>query len=122
MWIDWFVFVGPGAVLVASDHGTKYGDEFLYQFGFGRNIPSPEGVIYAWMIEVDGQYNQKNRIAGLIDDNSGGNTIYVTPSLWMSTKTTLIQFGISFPVNQHLYGKQRKFDWAFNFNFAWSYY
>lgn len=122
MMADWFVFTSHGAVLTTSDHRTKIGDQFLYQFGFGRNIPSPYGWIYAWMIEVDGQYNKKNRIHGTIDSNSGGNIILATPSLWISSKDILLQFGVSIPINQNLFGKQNKFDYALNLNFAWSFY
>lgn len=121
-WVDWFVFTGPGAILTSSNHGTKFGDQFLYQFGLGRNIPSPKGWIYAWMVEVDGQYNKKSRIDGIIENNSGGNAIYVTPSGWVSSKEVLFQFGVSLPVNQNLFGKQRKIDYAINLNFAWSFY
>lgn len=120
--VDWFIFTAPGAFLTTSDHRTKFGDQFLYQFGLGRNIPSPKGWIYAWMLEVDGQYNKKNRIKGRIDHNSGGNAIYVTPSLWISSKEMLLQFGVSLPINQNLFGKQRKLDYALNLNFAWSFY
>ncbi len=122
MKVDWFVFTAQGAILTGSDHGTKFGDQFLYQFGVGRNIPSPAGWIYAWMFEIDGQYSKKNRIDGEIDPNSGGNVIYATPSLWISSKEMLLQFGVSFPINQNLFGKQRKIDYALNFNFAWSFY
>lgn len=121
-WVDWIVFTAPGAVLTASNRGTKFGDEFLYQFGVGRNIPSPKGWIYAWMFEVDGQYNKKNRIDGTIDNNSGGNVIYVTPSLWVSTKEMLCQFGVSIPVSQNLFGHQHKFDYSLILNVAWSFY
>jgi len=120
--VDWFLFTAQGAVLTASDHGTKFGDQFLYQFGLGRNIPSPKGWIYAWMIEIDGQYNKKNRIHGIIDPNSGGNVLYATPSLWVSSKEVLIQFGVSFPITQNLFGDQIKVDYALNFNFGWSFY
>lgn len=121
-WVDWFVFAAPGAILTTSDHRNKFGDQFLYQCGFGRNIPSPAGWIFAWMIEVDGQYNKRNRIRGVLDPNSGGNAIYVTPSLWISSKEILLQFGVSLPVNQNLFGRQRKFDYALNLNAAWSFY
>ena len=53
--VDWFLFTSHGAVLTTSENGTKFGDQFLYQFGLGRNIPSPSGWIYAWMVEIDGQ-------------------------------------------------------------------
>lgn len=120
--IDWFFFTAPGAILPGSNHGTKYGDQFLYQFGFGKNFPSPPGWIYAWLLELDGQYSKKDRIHGHLDPNSGGNWIYVTPSLWISSKEMLFQFGVSLPINQNLFGKQRKFDYGFDLNFAWSFY
>lgn len=122
VWVDWFVFTSDGAILTTSENRTKFGDQFLYQFGLGRNILSSPDMIYAWMVEVDGQYSKKNRISGQIDPNSGGNFIYVTPSLWISSKEMLLQFGVSFPITQNLFGKQNKIDYAFNLNFAWSFY
>lgn len=120
--VDWVLFTSHGAVLTTSDHKTKFGDEFLYQFGIARNIPSPRGWIYALMLELDGQYFRKNQIDGKIDPNSGGNTIFVTPSFWVSNKYILIQSGVSFIINQNLFGKQNKFDYVFNLNVAWSFY
>lgn len=120
--VDWFAFTNQGAVLTTSNNRTKVGDQFLYQFGIGKNIPSAVGTIYAWMVEVDGQYSRKNRVKGKIDRNSGGNFIFVTPSIWFSTKELLMQFGVSFPVNQNLFGKQNKFQYALNFDVAWSFY
>lgn len=122
MRVDWFVFLGEGALLTTSDKGVKIGDQFLYQFGFGRNIPSPKGWIYAWMVEIDGQYSKKNRYRHFLDNNSGGNFIYVTPSLWISSKEFFIQFGVSLPITQNLFGQQKKIDYALNLNVSWSFY
>lgn len=120
-YVDWILFTSQGGILTTSDHGTKFGDQFLYQFGIGKNLPSPPGWIYAWMLELDGEYNKKNRFHGKIDHNSGGNVIYVTPSVWVSSNELLVQFGVSLPINQHLFGKQNKFDYALDFNMAWSF-
>lgn len=122
MLVDWLAFLGEGAILTTTDRGTRIGNQFLYQCGFGRNIPSPEGWIYAWMCEIDGLYSQKNRIRGKRDPDSGGNVVFVTPSLWISSKEMLLQFGVSVPVSQNLFGHQRKFNYALNFNFGWSFY
>ncbi len=120
--VDWFFFTAPGAILTNSEQRTKFGDQFLYQFGIGRNIASPEGWIYAWLVEIDGQYTKKNRVNGVLDANSGGNVVYATPSLWISSNEIIIQFGVSLPISQHLFGYQQKFDYALNVNFAWSFY
>jgi hypothetical protein len=121
-YVHWFFFTSHGAILPFSTHHFKAGDQFLYQMGFGRNFCSPEGWIYAWMVEVDGQYSQKNRVRGKLDPNSGGNYIYVTPSLWVSSKEFLLQLGFTLPLNQNLFGHQRKIDYGFNLNVAWSFY
>lgn len=122
-YVNWVLFTAHGAILPTQNHGSKLGNQFLYQFGCARNFASPPGWIYAGLLEVDGQYNCKNRLRDRHKDpNSGGNTIYVTPSLWMSTKELLIQFGVSFPVTQHLFGHQNKYDYVLNFNIAWSLY
>lgn len=110
MEIDWFFFTSPGAVLTTSRHGTKFGDQLLYQFGLGRNIPSPTGWIFAWMVEFDGLFAWRNRIKGVTDPNSGGNVIYATPSIWISSKNIILQVGAGYPIVQHLFGSQsRKF-------------
>ena len=106
--INWFFFTSHGAILTTSKHGTQFGDQLLYQFGFGRNIPSSAEWIFAWLVELDGIYAWKNRIEGAIDPDSGGNTIYLTPSIFISNKRFIIQFGAGYPVVQHLFGHQYK--------------
>jgi len=106
--IDWFFFGSPGAVVTTSRHGEQLGNQFLYQFGFGRNIPSPSGWIFAWMLECDGRYFWKNRMKEAIDPNSGGNIIYLTPSFWASSETVILQFGVGYPIVQYLFGNQSK--------------
>lgn len=120
--IDWFMFTMQGAELTTAKHKTKIGNQYLYQFGLGRNVLSPEGWIYAWMFELDGQYSEKNRIKGKRDRNSGGNVIYATPSVWISSENFLLQFGVSIPLNQAYPGKQGKFNYALNLNTAWTFY
>lgn len=120
--VNWIAFTSHGALITTSHHGTKIGNQFLYQFGFAKNLPSPKEWIYAWMLEVDGQYSEKNRIHRQIDPNSGGNVVYITPSLWISSKNLVIQVGISFPLIQNLFGKQRKIDYALTLDLAWSFY
>lgn len=120
--VDWVFFLAPGAIVTTSNHRTKIGDQFLYQCGVSRYLPSPRGWIYALMFEVDGQYNRKNIIHGETDSNSGGNFILATPSIWISSKHMLLQLGVSLPVEQNLFGHQHKIDYGFFFNFAWSFY
>jgi hypothetical protein len=108
--------------LTTSQNNTKFGNEFLYQFGVGRNIFSIDSQwIVTWMIEANGQFNEKDKIKGRTNLNSGGNTIYVTPSLWISSKKTIFQLGFGLPITQHLYGNQKKNNYLLLANFGWTF-
>lgn len=105
---DWFLFTSPGVVLTTPKHRTKIGNQLLYQWGLGRNISGSSESIWAWMVEFTGQYIWKDKIRGRKNRNSGGNVIFITPSLWFSTPKLIFQLGAGYPVLQHLYGKQSK--------------
>jgi hypothetical protein len=122
MYTDWFMFTSPGVVLTTSHNSTKFGNEFLYQAGFGRNILSIDSEwIFAWMIEADGQYTEKDKIKGITDPNSGGNVVYVTPSLWISSKKIIAQLGFGLPATQHLFGNQKKNNYLLVANLGWTF-
>lgn len=121
-YVEWVFFTSNGAFFPFSHNRTQIGTQFLYQGGVSRTIPSPEGWIYALMLEFDGLYSQKNRIRGKSDRNSGGNVLYAVPSFLASSKYFLIQFGATIPVNQNLYGRQEKFDWGAAIYLSWSVY
>ncbi len=121
MTTDWFVFTSHGALLPTAHRETRFGEQFLYQFGFGGHIPSPKEWIYAWMMEFDGTYSWKNKIQSLRDPNSGGNVILMTPSLWASSERVVMQFGVGVPVVQHLFGDQRKYHYSLILNVGYTF-
>ena len=122
MYTRWFLFTGQGAILTSTKHKRRAGNQYLSQYGFGRSFCSPEGWIYAWMLEVDGQYQEQNVIRHHHELNTGGSVVFITPSVWISSKTLLLQFGVSLPVHQNLFGNQRKIHYAYNFNLGFSFY
>jgi len=119
-YVDWFLFASPGAILTTTHDNTKFGNEYLYQGGFGRNITNINDWMFAWMIEGDGQYSQKNRVSGVTQINSGGNVVYITPSLWISSKKLIFQLGVGYPVIQHLNGNQNRNLYLIAANVGWT--
>jgi hypothetical protein len=117
---NWYAFFSTGGNFPTAHHGTKFGNEYLYQCGFARYIEqlSPPGCIFDLMIEFDGTYSQKDRFAHARDRNSGGNAIFVTPSIWLSSKSWLLQSGASFPILQNLNGEQDKIKYSINYAFG----
>lgn len=119
---EWLFFTSHGATFSTANGNSKAGNEFLYQGGIGKNLFNIDSKwIVALIAEADGQYSQKNRTNGEIDPNSGGNIIYVTPSLWVSSKQLIIQLGVGFPVAQHLFGDQTREKYLLASNLAWTF-
>lgn len=119
---EWYAFTSSGFTITTCSHGTQFGNNFLYQGGFGHNFDLPfKNWIFLWMVEVDGIASQSGTIKGVEDKNSGGNIIFITPSLWISNKFTIMQFGISIPAVQHLRGNQDKLSYILNCNFGFTF-
>jgi hypothetical protein len=120
-YVDWLFFTSHGVLLTTTSDNTKFGNQFLYELGFGRNIDSVASKwIFDWIVEVDGQYSSKNKIHGVTDPNSGGNFVYVTPSLWISTQKFVFQLGIGWPITQHLNGIQNREKYLVAFNLGYT--
>ncbi len=121
-YINWFGFVSPGVLLTTSKNNTKFGDEYFYQFGLGRNLFDIDSSwIFAMLVEMDGLYIEKDKINGEIDPDTGGNRTYVTPSLWISSNKLIIQLGIGLPITQHLYGDQKRENYLLAANVGWTF-
>jgi hypothetical protein len=121
-YVDWLLFTSHGVVVTDSHHGTKFGNEFLYQFGIGKNVAYlKDRFILDWVLELAGQYTGKSKIASQLNPNSGGNLVLLIPSLWLSTKQTILQLGIGKPVIQHMFGCQGKTHYVLLANFTWTF-
>ena len=103
---EWYAYTSYGGLITTkNDDGTKSGNQFLYQGGFGKNITySPNKWILMWMVELSGLYQQKTKVNGCPDDNSGSNSIIVGPSLWFSTNRFILEVGAAPYVYQNLFG------------------
>ena len=119
--VDWLGFVSPGVFLTtASDH-IQLGSQGLYQAGIGRNIWSEtDRFILMGLLELDGQYTTKDRVLGHSLENTGGNLIGLTPSIWFSTPHLILQLGVGFPIVENLNGKQNKTDYYIAGSFSWT--
>jgi hypothetical protein len=118
---DWYGFISPGAIMTTSHDQTKFGSKYLYQFGIGRNLSSkPSAWILSALLEIDGQYTDKDKIQDEINNNSGGNVIMITPSLWFSTSNFILQFGAGFPAVQDLFGEQNKNHYLLVTSLGWT--
>ncbi len=122
VYADWLFFASPGALLTTANNNTQFGNQYLYQAGLGRNIfDIDKKWIFAWILEADGLYSEKNKINGAIDPNSGGNVVYLLPSLWISSKRFTFQLGVGGPAYQHLFGDQKNNYYLLALNLGWTF-
>lgn len=119
--IDWYYFTSHGVLWTTSHDKTKFGNQFLYQFGIGRNIANISDWLFLWMVELDGVYSWKDEIHGEFDPNSGGNQIFLTPSLWISSEHLILQLGVGYAIQQNLFGDQDKNTYLLAFNLGWTF-
>lgn len=122
MGINWFYFTSYGGIFNGSSHRTQFGNQFLYEYGVGRRIFSNSDWLMDWMIEFDGLYATRDKIEGERNRNSGGNIIYVTPSIFLASKEHFtFQVGVGFPIVQKLFGHQKKQEHSFQTKISWKF-
>jgi len=120
LWSDWYLFTSYGVELPTKHDKDKVGNQYLYQAGAGYNIATGKGWLVDGLLEVDGNFSGKNMVQGVYDPNSGGNVIYVTPSIYASTTHWIFQLGFGFVVQQHWFGiqNQNKYLWSANIDYT----
>lgn len=109
---EWYAFISPGMIVAITRHEPKCCSTLLYQAGFGRNIAySPSRWLLTLIVECFGQYTPATTCHNKKISNTGGNVIFLGPTLWFATKQFATELGISYPVVQHLNGHQPKDHW-----------
>lgn len=78
-----------------GSQNTEIGDAFFYNLGVVYSLSSGEGAAHhghdhshlKWdiMVELNGEYRQKNEIDGEKEDNSGGDVIFLSPGIRVSS-------------------------------------
>lgn len=106
--VDWYLFQSDSVFLTSMKNGTKFGNQYFYQFGLSRVIASTKDWIFSCLLEINGNFLEKDRREGFINPDSGGNIVYVTPSLWFSNQKFIFQLGIGAPFIQKLNGDQSR--------------
>lgn len=106
----WYAYAEAGGSFVATKYKCiKPGNCFLYEWGFGYNLASQKNTAITMLFDFNGIYTQKDvSNTGISDPNSGGNIVYIGPTLFYSYKSWAITFGIQGPALQALNGTQNK--------------
>jgi len=118
---DWYFFTSYGGIITTEREGTRIGNSLFYQAGIGYNLHYFPDKILLLLIELDGIWTKKSIFADVVNPNSGGNIIFLGPSLWYSTEKLTLQVGIQAPVFQKLNGVQNKDSYFFACEAIWKF-
>jgi hypothetical protein len=119
---DWLLFASPGALINTTHNSMRYGNQYYYQAGVGRNIAySSSKWTLTWMVEADGQFSAKNKYSGVNDPDSGSNVVYITPSLFYARHNLILQAGFGIPCVQQLNGDQTLNNYFVAANVGWTF-
>jgi hypothetical protein len=102
----WYFFNSNFMHLTGTKNNIKFGDRFIYQGGMGRNARFFNNLLITLLLEYTGFLEQRDVVNNIVDTNSGGNTLFLGPSLYIATETVYFQCGIIFPILQQLNGCQ----------------
>lgn len=87
------------------------GDDVLHSHAHESSAPTAAHRHSAWdlTVELDGEWEGSQKIAGLADPNSGGHRLFVSPGVrFVSTGAWAGYLSLGFPVIQRLNGIQDK--------------
>lgn len=110
--LKWYYFGTVRYWINAENGTTEKGDKFLYDIAFGlrpvlKEYYEPDLVL---LLELSGEYRNKDTVSGVKDDDSGGNILYLGPTFLWSYRNWMVKGGIQLPVYQDLNGDQEDED------------
>jgi hypothetical protein len=105
-----------------GDQDTEIGDAFFYNLGLTFNLTdaihqgshqhSHRHLKWDAMLELNGELRDKNEVDDSKEDNTGGNLLYLSPGLRLSSSEGWGAFlSVGFPVHDDLNGIQTDVDY-----------
>lgn len=93
---------------------------FQYRVWPKKLGPSPPGFLYL-VLESEISHQQKDQIAGISDDNSGGNRWLIAPGIQYVTRRWVAELSLQLPANESLNGSALETDYAISGGFRWNF-
>jgi len=87
---------------------TRLGDSFQYNAAASYRTFRSNGFSGDLILEANGEWRQKQKTAGITDENSGENVIFISPGMRLSWKQWSAYVSVGLPIVQDLKGIQNK--------------
>lgn len=96
----------------------EFGDVFKYNVAYQRKVWPwilPEKGVYSQVnlvLELNGEYAQKDKSNASIVKDSGGNTLFLSPGIQLAAKRWVLETSVQLPIIQDLNGGQIETDYT----------
>ena len=103
-------------------HGDSTSFETSFQYRLSpRKVTQETNAFVFGVLELSANRYERNRLGGVVDSNSGGFQLYLTPGLQYSTRRWIADLGVKVPIVNDLNGTALEPDYTFltsiRFNF-----
>lgn len=102
-----------------SKNGTRFGNQFCYDYAMGYNWGHPLKGILVGMLEFSGIHIKQSKIDCVKNPLSGGNVLFLGPSLFCSFARFAMHMGIQFPILQRFNDPHERYNYRTAFIFNW---
>ena len=120
--LDFQIDAQLSATLNGEANDFEAGDEIRADVSFQyRLLPKvlsadTQSFLYG-VLEITALNQNKNRVAGMSDPNSGGTTVYLTPGIQYVTRKYILETALQVPIHQNLNGTTLETDYVFTAGF-----
>ncbi len=101
--------------------GLRLGNKILLDFAGGvrpkmNPYKKPDTV---WLLELNGEFTQRNELNGTKLANTGGNQWFISPGIFWTRRNFAIKAGVQIPISSSLNGNQDETDYRAKLTFEW---
>lgn len=116
--LGWEFDADLGYKVNTKANNFEFGDQIFTNISYQHRLRPKElpdeGVpsfIYGVM-ELNANYAEKNELGGIVDDDSGGLSVFLSPGLQWVTASWVVEGSIQIPIVQDLHGDPLKTNYA----------
>ena len=97
------------------------GNRFFVDFvgGYRTQVNDYREPDMVWLLELNGEYGQRNAINGVDISNSGGREWFVSPGLMWTLRNFAVKTGVQVPIYSNLNGSQANSDYRARVELEW---
>lgn len=93
-------------LVTEGDQDTDLGDRLAYNLGAARRVSGGEGPAVDLVLELNGEWLDKQDIAGREERNSGGHWLYLSPGIALRGQSWSIAASVGVPIIDDANGDQ----------------